>query len=124
MSDSTVKIAIDAMGGDNAPFSVVAGAVMASRVIPPDVELVLVGRGDLIRAELKSLAAINRPLEIVEAPDIIDMADDPIEAVRRKKNSSINIGLALQKEKIADAFVSAGNTGAVMAASLFTLGRL
>lgn len=124
MPDSRVKIAIDAMGGDNAPFSVVAGAVMASRVIPPDVDLMLVGRGDLIRSELKNLRAMNTPMQIVEAAEIIEMGDDPIESVRRKKTSSINIGMALQKEGAANAFVSAGNTGAVMAASLFTLGRL
>jgi len=122
--NNKIRIAIDAMGGDNAPFSVVAGTVMGFRVIPPDVELILVGDRQRIGKELKSLHAENLPIEIVHAPESIEMGEEPTESVRRKKLSSINIGLSLQKDGKAGAFISAGNTGAVMAASLLTLGRL
>ena len=119
-----IRIAIDAMGGDNAPFSIVAGTVMGYRVLRPNIELILVGDADCIRHELHGLRADNIPIKVIDAPEAIDMSEDPLDAVRQKRNSSINIGLALQKDGLADAFISAGNTGAVMAASLFTLGRL
>ncbi|MCD6161508.1 MAG: phosphate acyltransferase PlsX [candidate division Zixibacteria bacterium] len=119
-----MRIAIDAMGGDNAPFSIVAGVVMCYRVLQPHVHLILVGNAERIQRELESLKSEKLPIEIVDAPEIIDMSDSPIDAVRHKKKSSINVGLTLQKEGKVDAFVSAGNTGAVMTASLFTLGRL
>jgi len=123
-SDSKIRIAIDAMGGDNAPFSIVAGSVMGYRVLQPKIQLMLVGNAERIQFELENLKAEKLPIEVVDAPEVIDMSDNPIEAVRQKKKSSINVGLALQKEGRADAFISAGNTGAVMAASLFVLGRL
>lgn len=119
-----IKIAIDAMGGDNAPFSIVAGTVMGYRVLHPHVKLILVGNVLRIKQELRELKADKLPIDIVDASETIDMNDNPIEAVRQKKNSSINVGLTLQKEGKADAFISAGNTGAVMTASLLTLGRL
>jgi glycerol-3-phosphate acyltransferase PlsX len=119
-----IKIAIDAMGGDNAPFSIVAGTVMGYRVLQPNIKLILVGNAGRIYQELESLKAENLPIEVVDASETIDMSDSPIEAVRQKKNSSINVGLMLQKQNKAEAFISAGNTGAVMMASLLTLGRL
>ncbi len=112
------------MGGDNAPFSIVAGTVMGYRVLRPNVELILVGNARQIKDELKSLRADNLPIMVIDAPETIEMSANPIEAVRLKKKSSINIGLMLQKEGKADAFISAGNTGAIMASSLITLGRL
>jgi len=123
-SDPQIRIAIDAMGGDNAPFSIVAGTVMGYRVLRDSADLILVGNAQRIRQELISLKADNLPIQVIDAPETIDMIDHPLEAVKQKKNSSINIGLALQKEGKADAFISAGNTGAVMASSLLTLGRL
>jgi len=123
-ADARIRVAIDAMGGDNAPFSVVAGTVMGYRVAPPDVQLVLVGNSQKIMDELKSLHAEKLPIEIVEAAEEIEMGEEPTNAVRHKKQSSINVGLNLQKNGQADAFISAGNTGAVMAASLLTLGRI
>ncbi|MCP4582343.1 MAG: phosphate acyltransferase PlsX [candidate division Zixibacteria bacterium] len=119
-----MRIAIDAMGGDNAPFSIVAGTVMGYRVLESGVRLMLVGSANRIKQELINLKADNLPIEVIDAPETIDMSDSPIEAIKQKKNSSINIGLRLQKEGKADAFISAGNTGAVMASSLLTLGRL
>ena len=124
ISDTQIRIAIDAMGGDNAPFSIVAGAVMGYRVLQPNIKLILVGNADCIHRELEGLKAEKLPIEVIDASEIIDMSDSPIEAVRQKKDSSINVGLMLQKQGKADAFISAGNTGAVMTASLLTLGRL
>lgn len=121
---SRVRIAIDAMGGDNAPFSIVAGTVMGYRVLQDMADLILVGDAEKIRQELRELRAENLPIQVVDAPQTIDMSDSPIEAIKQKKGSSINIGLQLHKDGKADAFISAGNTGAVMACSLFTLGRL
>jgi len=120
ISGSQIRIAIDAMGGDNAPFSIVAGAVQGYRVLHPKVKLILVGDAQRIGQELEGLKAEKMPIEVVDAPENIDMRDNPIEAVRQKKSSSINVGLSLQKQDRADAFISAGNTGAVMASSLLT----
>jgi glycerol-3-phosphate acyltransferase PlsX len=125
MSDiQKIRIAIDAMGGDYAPFSVVAGAVLAQKAYGENVELILIGDQRRIEAELDNLKERDLPIKIVHANQIIDMAEEPAESVRRKPDSSIVVGLALQKKGEADAFISAGNTGAVMAASLITLGRL
>jgi glycerol-3-phosphate acyltransferase PlsX len=121
---SQVKIAIDAMGGDNAPFSIVAGTVMGYRVLQDKIKLILVGDAKKIRHELKGLRAEVMPIEVIDAPETIDMNESPLEAIKQKKNSSINVGLQLQRDGKADAFISAGNTGAVMASSLLTLGRL
>jgi phosphate acyltransferase len=123
-ADAKIRIAIDAMGGDNAPFSVVAGTVMGLRVAPPGAQLILVGNRQRIVAELERLHAERLPIEIVDASEEIEMGEEPASAIRRKKQSSINVGLNLQKDGRADAFISAGNTGAVMAASLLTLGRI
>jgi phosphate acyltransferase len=123
-ADAKIKIAIDAMGGDNAPFSVVAGAVMGYRILPPDVELILVGQRHRIVEELKALRAEKLAIQIVDASEMIEMGEEPANAIRKKKQSSINVGMNLQKDGKADAFISAGNTGAVMASSLLTLGRL
>jgi len=123
-SEKQITIAIDAMGGDNAPFSIVAGTVMGYRVLQSDVKLVLVGNKDKISEELKNLKAVDLPIDIVDTPEAIDMGENPLEAIRQKRKTSISVGLRMQKENQADAFISAGNTGAVMATSLFTLGRL
>ena len=117
----TVRIVVDAMGGDNAPQEIVAGALMAAGGL--GVELTLVGRLDAIRAELAGTTEIPG-LRVVEAPDVIEMDEHATEAVRAKPESSINVGLRLVKKGEADAFVTAGNTGAAMAAALLTLGRI
>lgn len=109
------------MGGDNAPQEIVAGALMAAGGL--GVELTLVGRADAIRAEMEGTTEIPG-LRIVDAPDIIDMDEHPTEAVRSKPNASINVALRLVKSGEADAFVTAGNTGAAMTAALLTLGRI
>jgi glycerol-3-phosphate acyltransferase PlsX len=118
------RIALDAMGGDHAPQAPVAGALEALAELDPSHVVQLVGRRDVIDAELGRLGSGARPpknrLEIVDAADVIEMADKPT-AVRGKPNSSMMVGLKLQAEGGSDAFVSAGNTGAQMAASMLAL---
>lgn len=123
-SKRKARVAIDAMGGDYAPFSVVAGAVLAHKTFGDSVELILVGDSDKIQLELQNLNANQLPLRVVHADQMIGMADEPAESVRKKPNSSIVISLSLLRKGECEAFISAGNTGAVMAASLLVLGRL
>jgi glycerol-3-phosphate acyltransferase PlsX len=115
------RIVLDAMGGDNAPGEPVAGALMAAGVL--GVEVILVGRKDAIEPELRGTGNI-RDVRLVEAPDIIEMDEHATDSVRAKPLSSINVGLQMVKRGEADAFVTAGNTGATMAAALLTLGRV
>lgn len=118
-----MRIALDAMGTDRHPAIEVAGALEAVRDLPDDFELLLVGDQARIDAELAQhgRAPAGR-LHVVHAEETIAPGEPAVSAVRRKRKSSIAIGLGLQKEQKADAFVSAGSTGAVMAASLFLLG--
>jgi phosphate acyltransferase len=112
------------MGGDHAPQAPVAGALEAVAELEAAHSIQLVGRRDAIEAELDRLGRSSdgqkKRLEIVEAPDVIEMSEKPT-AVRGKPNSSMMIGLRLQSEGKSDAFVSAGNTGAQMAASMLLL---
>jgi glycerol-3-phosphate acyltransferase PlsX len=114
-----VRIALDAMGTDRHPAVEVAGAVQALRELPGSFEIVLVGDRERIETELSRHDIPAGRLEVVHAEDVIEPSEPAVTAVRRKPNSSIVVGLKLQKEQKADAFVSAGSTGAVMAASLF-----
>ncbi len=119
-----IRIAVDAMGGDHAPTVVVDGAIRAVKE-DPEVHVLLFGPEDLIREELVRADDADRlPIRVVGAPDVIGMGEAPAAAVKSKRQSSIHLGLGAHKQGEADAFVSAGNTGAVMAASLFILGRL
>ena len=113
-----ITVALDAMGGDNAPATIVRGALSAAR--DRDVDIILVGRGREIRS---LLPAAQRNLRIHEASEAIAMDASPT-AVRRMRDSSIMVGLGLLADGEADAFLSFGNTGAVMAGSLFSLGRI
>lgn len=116
-----MRIALDAMGSDRAPAVEVEGAVGAL-LARPELRVVLVGNGEAIEAELARFPQAPRErVEVVHAAEVIRMDESPAQAVRRKPDSSIVRGLRLQKEGQADAFVSAGSTGAVMAASLLTL---
>lgn len=117
-----IKIALDAMGGDFAPAELVKGAVLAVAE-QPELEIILVGDPEKINAELKKQHQVNR-LSIVPASEVIGMDDHPAQAVKQKKDASINVAVNLVKEGKADAVVSAGNTGAIMAAALFKLGRI
>jgi glycerol-3-phosphate acyltransferase PlsX len=117
-----IRIALDAMGGDNAPRVEVEGAAQALRELPSGFLIQLVGRTADIEAALRAHGEVDRArLQIVEAPDVVGMGEKPLAAVRSKPRSSIAVGLGLQKQGDSDAFLSAGNTGAVMAAATLTL---
>jgi glycerol-3-phosphate acyltransferase PlsX len=124
------RIALDAMGGDFAPQATVAGALLALGELDSAHSVQLVGRTQIVSEQLDSLLAdpqyaAFRPhrerITIVEAPDVIEMTDKPAAAVRGKPHSSMLVGLKLQADGNSDAFVSAGNTGAQMAASMVVL---
>jgi glycerol-3-phosphate acyltransferase PlsX len=117
-----MRITIDAMGGDHAPSQIVAGAVMAAREL--GVEILLVGPDDRLRTELATHRVSDHHVRVVHAPDVVEMHESPTTAVRRKPDNSITRALELVRSGQADAFFSAGNTGAAMAAALFTLGRI
>ena len=117
-----IRVAIDAMGGDHAPAVPVAGAALALGELPPDVTLQLVGQPRVVERELERHAVDHAHLEVIEAPDVIGMAEKPLQAIRSKRKSSIALGVELQKTGKSDAFISAGNTGAVMAASTLLMG--
>ena len=117
-----IRIALDAMGGDFAPEVPVEGAVAAVAELPESCEILLVGRQDEVRAQLAKHAVASERFRVVDAPDVVGMGEKPLAAVRGKPKSSIAVGLGLQKKGEADAFISAGNTGAVMAASTILLG--
>jgi len=117
-----MKIAVDAMGGDHAPLEVIRGAVQASQEM--DLPIVLVGREELLRDELRSLGVGIGKIEVVHASEVVEMCDVPGVAFRKKKHSSIRVGLNLVAEGKASAFVSAGNSGAVMAGALYVLRKI
>jgi glycerol-3-phosphate acyltransferase PlsX len=116
-----IRIAIDAMGGDHAPAVPVAGAALALAELPGDIAIQLVGQQHPIERELEQVKVDRDRIQVVDAPEVIGMGEKPLQAVRSKRNSSIALGLGLQKAGQSDAFVSAGNTGAVMAASTLML---
>ena len=117
-----ITIAVDAMGGDNAPRPEVEGSVLAAREL--GVRVVLVGQPHVVRSELAKHAAPNLPIDIVPASEVITMQDHPAQAFRRKKDSSVHVAARLVREAKADGLVSAGNTGAVMTVARFLLGTL
>jgi len=117
-----MKIAVDAMGGDFAPRNTVEGAVDACREF--DVPVILVGREGDIRRELDRLGADSLPIDVVHAEEVVAMDEPAITAIRKKKKSSIRIGTRLVKDGEAHGFVSAGNTGAVMATSKIVMKSL
>ena len=123
------RIALDAMGGDNAPGEIVRGGVEAA-VGLDDVKVILVGIQDAIDAELakypKDVAKARAAgkLEVVAASEVLEMDDEPAKSVRAKTDCSINVAMRLVKDGQADAFVSAGNSGAVSASAIFILKRI
>ena len=123
------RIALDAMGGDNAPGEIVLGGIEAALGLE-DVKVLLVGVQSQIEAEFakhpkeSSAAVKSGKIEIVHAPDVAEMDESPVSAVRKKKNCSINVAMRLVKEGKADAFVSAGNSGAVATSAILNLGRI
>ncbi len=112
-------VALDAMGGDNAPNAIVQGALMAAR--DATLEIALIGRVGELRPLLPRMPS---NIHLVDAPDAVGMAESPTASMRQKPRSSIMVGLELVREREASAFISFGNTGAVMAASIRQLGRI
>ena len=127
------RIALDAMGGDYAPKQIVVGAVDAACGLP-EVKIFLVGKQEAIQREVARFSKGRKAryqhavsigaLEVVHAPDEVEMSDVPVEAVRKKKDCSINVAMRLVKEGRADVFVSAGNSGAVATSAILNLGRI
>jgi glycerol-3-phosphate acyltransferase PlsX len=121
-----MKVALDAMGGDHAPAVNIGGAIDALRYYPKLKHIYLVGDEEILKAESRKqgLNLDDRRVSIVHAPEVIGMAEPGAKTVRRKKQSSINVAMAMVKEGHADAFVSAGNTGAAVAAATLKLRTL
>ena len=121
MASTRARIAIDAMGGDYAPQEIVAGAIRAQAEL--DVDVLLVGDPQAIESSLKQHTN-SSTMEIVPAEDVVAMHEEPLVSLKRKPKASINVAMDLVKQKRADAVVSAGHSGAAMAAALLRLGRL
>src|SRR5450432_1130274 len=119
-----MKIALDAMGGDFGPPNLVGGAVLALREYPQIAKLFLVGDTPQIEAELKKQKCNDRRIEIFHATQVVEMTDGAVDAVRRKKDSSVSRAVDLVKKGDAAAIVSAGHTGAAVAATTIKLRTL
>ena len=122
MSDIT-RVALDAMGGDNAPAEIVKGAVEAVQQ-RKDIQVLLTGRESVLKEELSKYTYPSEQIEIVNATEVIETAEPPVKAIRGKKDSSIVVAMKLVKDGKADAFVSAGITGAVLVGGQVLVGRI
>src|SRR3990167_1165295 len=118
-----MKIVVDAMGGDYAPKAVVEGALSAAKEYPKQ-QIVLIGIEERVKEELKKSKFHPDNIEIINAPEVIQMDEPAALSIRKKRDSSINRGIELLKNNQADAFFSAGNTGAVVCAATLGLGML
>lgn len=119
----TVRVAVDAMGGDNAPGEIVKGAVEAVQA-EKDIKVFLVGRQDAVNAELAKYTYDKEKIEVVHAEEVIEMAEPPVNAIRKKKQSSLIIGMNMIKHQEADAIVTAGSTGATLVGGQVLVGRI
>ncbi len=117
-----IKVAVDAMGGDYAPGEMVAGAVDAVNA-QPGIQVLLVGKEDTVRAELARHTYEEDRIRVVNATEVIATEEPPVNAIRKKKDSSIVVGMNLVKKKEADAFVSAGSSGAILVGGQVIVGR-
>ena len=120
--ERNIIVAVDAMGGDNAPFEIVKGVVEAVKLYP--VKVLLVGKENIVNKELVSYTYDKDSIEVVNADEVIGTDEAPTEAVRHKRNSSMMVGLGLVKENKASAFISAGSTGALFVGCTVTVGRI
>lgn len=118
-----IKIAVDAMGGDNAPFEIVKGAVEAVNE-RKDITVCLTGQETVIKKELEKYTYNKEQIEIVNASEVIETGEPPVNAIRKKKDSSIVVGMNLVKNNQADGFVSAGSSGAVLVGGQVIVGRI
>lgn len=116
-----MKIGVDIMGGDYAPKETLAGAALAFKELPDHVRLVLIGDREAIQQEWATYGLPEDRIEIVHAPSVIGMGDHPTKAFQQKTDSSIAVGFQLLKEGKIDSFASAGNTGAMLVGSMFTV---
>ncbi len=121
--EEMVKVAVDAMGGDYAPTEMVKGVVDAV-TLRQDIKVYLVGQQDIIKEELAKHSYQGSGIEVIHAPEVIETAEPPVMAIRRKKQSSIVVGMNMVKEKKADAFVSAGSSGAILVGGQVIVGRI
>ncbi len=121
--EESIKVAVDAMGGDHAPGEIVKGAIDAV-TLRPDIKVYLIGRQEIVEQELAKHSYQGSRIEVVHAPEVIETAEPPVLAVRRKKQSSIVMGMNMVKEKKADAFVSAGSSGAILVGGQVIVGRI
>ncbi|MBE5905964.1 MAG: phosphate acyltransferase PlsX [Lachnospiraceae bacterium] len=121
--EEMTKVVLDAMGGDNAPGEIVLGAVNAVKD-RPELSVVLTGQEDAIKKELSKYTYPEEQIQIVHTEEVIETAEPPVLAIRRKRDSSMVVGLRMVKEGEADAFVSAGSTGALLAGGQLLVGRL
>ncbi len=117
-----MRIILDGMGGDNAPGAIVEGAIEASKEIGD--EIIIIGNEDLIKKSLKKLGYGGNRITVVNAAEVITNDESPVRAVRRKKDSSIVVGMNMLKNGEGDVFISAGSTGGLLAGGLFILGRI
>lgn len=118
-----IRVAVDAMGGDYAPLEIVKGAVDAVNG-QKNLKVFLVGQEDAVKAELQKYQYDSSRVEVVNATEIIEMAEPPVQAIRTKKDSSIVVAMKMVKNGEADAFVGAGSTGAVLVGGQLIVGRL
>lgn len=122
MSEIT-RVAVDAMGGDNAPGEIVKGAVDAV-CLRKDIKVLLVGREEVVNKELAQYTYNKEQIEVIHASEVIETAEPPVMAIRRKKDSSIVVAMNLVKKGEADAFVSAGSSGAILVGGQLIVGRV
>lgn len=121
--EKLIKVALDAMGGDNAPGEIVKGAVDAINE-RNDIKVFLVGKAEKIHEELKKYQYKNEQIEVVNAEEEISCDESPVEAIRKKKDSSMVVAMKMVKDQTADAFVSAGSSGAILVGGQFVVGRI
>lgn len=118
-----IKVAVDAMGGDNAPGEIILGAMKAIEA-RSDIHVLLVGQEQVVREELKKYHYNDSQVTVVNATEVIETGEPPVMAIRKKKDSSIVVGMNLVKHGEADAFVSAGSSGAILVGGQVIVGRI
>ena len=118
-----IKVAVDAMGGDNAPVEIIRGALDAVRQ-KSQIHVLLVGQENVIRRELEKQDYPKGQVQIINATEVIETEEPPVNAIRKKKDSSIVAGMNLVKKQEADAFVSAGSSGAILVGGQVIVGRI
>lgn len=121
--EKLIKVALDAMGGDHAPGEIVKGAVDAVNEVN-NIKVFLVGKAPRIHEELKKYQYRNEQIEVVNAEEEISCDESPVEAIRKKKDSSMVVAMKMVKDQTADAFVSAGSSGAILVGGQFVVGRI